>query len=137
MVIPAFHTYLSSQSLHRLRSYKEMARGLGLIPSEVPKMLDVRFRVIVRLADWLCKDDNCVYPFIQDLANRVKSGQVKEPTDTEITILNNYYDNYIECILSASFISDIGVTIIEFLDFFESQKETRIHMRYQKIVQFV
>ena len=45
-----------------------MARGLGLNPSEVPKMLDVRFRVIVRLADWLCKDDACVYPFIQDLA---------------------------------------------------------------------
>ena len=135
--IPAFHTYLSSQSLHRMRSYKEMAHSLGLNPSEVPKMLDVRFRVIVRLADWLVKDDGCVYPFIQDLARRVKNGEVKEPTETEITLLNHYYDNYIECLLSANFISSIGVPIIEFLDYFESQKETRIHTRYQKIVQFV
>lgn len=85
-----------------------MAQSLELNPSEVPKMLDVRFRVIVRLADWLCKDDPCVYPFIQDLAGRVKNKEVKEPTKTEITLLNHYYDNYVECMLSASFISDIG-----------------------------
>ena len=114
-----------------------MADSLGLSPSQVPKMLDVRFRVIVRLADWLCKDDGCVYPFIEDLARRIRTGEVKEPTETEITLLNHYYDNYIECILSASFISDIGVVIINFLDCFENQNETRIHVRYQKIVEFI
>ena len=104
-----------------------MAHSLCLKPCEIPKMMDVRFRVIVKLADWLLKDNECVYPFIKDLAMKVKSGEVKEPTGTEIILLNHYYDNHIECLLSANFISDIGVTIIEFLDFFECQSECRIH----------
>ena len=88
--IPALHSYLSSQSLHRMRSYNEMAQSLVLRPSEVPKMFDVHFRVIVRLTDWLVKDNACVYPFIQDLTRSVKNGQVKEPTETDITLLNHY-----------------------------------------------
>ena len=118
-VIPAFHSYLSSQSLHRMRNYKDMAHSLGLKPSEIPKMIDVRFRVIVKLADWLVKDNDCVYPFIKDLAMKVQSEEFKEPTETEIILLNHYYDNHIECLLLANFIFDIGVNIIEFLDFFE------------------
>ena len=62
-----------------------MAQHLGLSSIEIPKMLEVRFRVIVKLADWLCKDDECVFPFIEDLAVNVKTGEVKEPTETEIT----------------------------------------------------
>lgn len=135
--IPAFHSYLSSQSLHRYRSYKDMAIKLGLNPSEIPKMFEVRFRVIVKLADWLCKNDDCVFPFIEDLAGKVKTGEHKEPTETEIILLNHYYDNHLECILSASFISDIGVPILEFLDFFECQTVTRIQERYSKIVEFI
>ena len=101
-----------------MRGYKEMAKSLGLSPSEIPKMIDVRFRVIVKLADWLVKDDACVYSFIQELARKVQKGEVKEPTETEITLLNHYFDNHIECLLSANIISDIGAIIIEFLDFF-------------------
>ena len=125
--ISAFHSYLSSQSLHRMRNCKEMAHSLGLKPCEIPKMIDVQFRVIVKLADWLVKDNECVYPFIKDLVMKVQSGEVKEPTETEIILLNHYYDNHIECLLSANFISDISVTMIEFLNFFECQSECRIH----------
>ena len=114
-----------------------MAQHLGLSPSKIPKMLEVRFRVIVKLADWLCKDDECVFPFIEELAAKVQAGEVKEPTETEIILLNHYFDSHVECLLSASFLSDIGVPIINFLDFFESQKETRIHLRYSRIVEFV
>ena len=85
---------------------------MGLKVGAVPKMLDVRFRVIVNLTDWVLKDDIGVYGFIDELARKVKDGKIKELTETELLLLNKYYDNYIEFLLSASFISDIGVHII-------------------------
>ena len=60
-----------------------MSSELGLEPSAIPKMLAVRFRVIAKLANWLLRDDECVYAFIEELAERVKSGDTL-PTETEM-----------------------------------------------------
>ena len=76
-----------------------MSDDLGLDPSSIPKMLSVRFRVIQKLANWLLKDDACVYNFIEDLAQKVKSGE-KVPTDTEAILLEHYYGHYILTILT-------------------------------------
>ena len=115
------------------RNYRDMATELGLIPKEVPKMLEVRFKVIVELANWNIQDNGCVYPFIECLAQKVKSGEKKEPTETEIILLNLYYDDYVNFMLSANFISDIGEPILDFFkilwDFFKLDEIKGIEYR--------
>ena len=100
-------------------------------------MLEVRFRVIANLANWIIKNHDGVYEFISSLASMVKENENYDPTETEMTILTHFYDNYIHFMLSAYFISDIGKIIIDFLDYFESQKEVRVHKRYMKIVEYI
>ena len=113
-----------------------MSDDLGLDPSSIPKMLSVRFRVIQKLANWLLKDDACVYNFIEDLAQKVKSGE-KVPTDTEAILLEHYYGHYILTILTASFLSEVSTPIIQFIDFFENQSKSKIHKRHEEMVSFV
>ena len=113
-----------------------MSSELGLEPSAIPKMLAVRFRVIAKLANWLLRDDECVYAFIEDLAERVKSGDTL-PTETEMVLLEHYYGNYVETMLSARFVSDISAPIIAFIDFFENQTKARIHKRVEETVSFL
>ena len=78
-VLPAFHTYLTSQSVHRWHKYIKFSNSLGLRVGFVPKMLDVWFCIIVNLANWVLKDDHSVYGFINELARNVKDGTIKEP----------------------------------------------------------
>ena len=56
----ALRTYLNTGSLHRRRKYEGVCAENGLIPQAIPQMLDVRFRVIVRLAKWMEDDERCL-----------------------------------------------------------------------------
>ena len=113
-----------------------MCEELGQDPSSIPKMLSVRFRVIEKLAKWLVKDDACVFSFIEDLAERVKSGRTV-PTETETILLEHYWGKYIETLLTASFLSEVSTPIIGFIDFFENQTKSRIHKRHEETVSFL
>ena len=56
-----WHSYLSSQSLHRKREYEEACREEGLEPHAIPAMCDTRFRMNIRFAKWMERDDHCLY----------------------------------------------------------------------------
>ena len=113
-----------------------MCEELGLDPSSIPKMLSIRFRVIEKLASWLLKDDACVYAFIEDLAERVKSGRTV-PTDTESVLLEHYWGKYIETLLTASFLAEVSAPIIQFIDFFENQAKSKLHKRHEETISFL
>ena len=113
-----------------------MCDELGLEPSSLPKMLSVRFRVIEKLACWLLKDDACVFAFMEDLVERMKTGRMV-PTETETVLLEHYYGNYIETLLTACFLSEVSAPIIQFIDFFENQSQSRIHKRFEETISFL
>ena len=99
-------------------------------------MIDVRFRVIVRLAKWMEDDKRCIYLFIKHLEEVLKAEPNKEPTETEMTILTEYKCNYFEIRLKNKFILGVSSPLIKFLNFFES-KEVRIHQQFASIVDLV
>ena len=132
----SLRTYLHSGSLHRKRKYEEVCADSGLVPQAVPQMLDVRFRVIVRLAKWMEEDERCIYIFIKQLENSLKENSKREPTDTEMIILQEYKCNYMELRLTNKFILDVSEPLINFLDYFESN-EVRIHQQFGRIVDLV
>ena len=132
----ALRTYLSSGSLHRKRKYEDVCADNGLIPQSVPQMLDVRFRVIIRLAKWMEDDERCIYIFIEQLEQVLKAESNKEPTETEMVILTEYKCNYLELRLTNKFILDVGAPLIKFLNFFEST-EVRVHKQFASIVDLV
>jgi hypothetical protein len=135
-VSTAFQSYINGVSLHRKREYETFCLNLGLQPSKPPKHFDVRFRVINSQAHWLEKDDRCLYLFISELADRVKRGEEKDLTDTQMVLLEKYLGNYYEFRLNTKFLCDISDVIIKFLNTFESRK-VRIHERHQIIVDFL
>ena len=99
-------------------------------------MIDVRFRVIVRLAKWMEDDKRCIYLFIKHLEEVLKAEPNKEPTETEMTILTEYKCNYFEIRLKNKFILGVSSPLIKFLNFFEST-EVRIHQQFASIVDLV
>ena len=132
----SLRTYLSSGSLHRKRKYEDVCSDNGLVPKAIPKMLDVRFRVIVRLAKWMEEDERCIYLFIKQLEKALREDSKKEPTDAEMTILQEYKGNYMELRLTNKFILDVSEPLINFLNYFESN-EVRVHQQFAKIVDLV
>ena len=132
----ALRSYLNTGSLHRRRKYEDVCAENGLIPQAIPQMLDVRFRVIVRLAKWMEDDDRCIYVFIKQLEDVLKAEPNKEPTDTEMTILTEYKCNYLELRLTNKFILDVSGPLIKFLNYFESS-EVRVHQQFASIVDIV
>ena len=69
----ALHSYLNTASLHSKRKYEDVCAENGLILQAVPQMLDVRFRVIVRLAKWMEDDNRCIYLFIKQLEESLRA----------------------------------------------------------------
>ena len=132
----ALRTYLNSASLHRKRKYEDVCAENGLIPQAIPQMIDVRFRVIVRLAKWMEDDERCIYLFIKQLEEFLRAGNNKEPTETEMTILTEYKCNYLEVRLTNKFILDVSAPLIKFLNYFESN-EVRVHQQFASIVDLV
>ena len=50
-------SYILSQSIHRWRNYLEFCSEVGLDPRNPPKMFEVRFRVLPKMAQWMERDD--------------------------------------------------------------------------------
>ena len=132
----ALHSYLNTASLHRKRKYEDVCAENGLIPQAVPQMLDIRFRVIVRLAKWMEDDDRCIYLYIKQLEDSLRAEPNKEPSDTEMTILTEYKSNYLEVRLTNKFILDVSSPLIKFLNIFEST-DVLIHKQFESILDLV
>ena len=84
-------------------------------------MIEVRFRVIVRLSQWMEDDERCIYLFVKKLEQILKTDTTKETTETEITILTEYRNNYLELRLTNKFILDVSAPLI-FSIFLRAQK---------------
>ena len=90
----------------------------------------------VRLSQWMEDDERCIYLFVKKLEQILKTDTKKEPTETEITILTEYRNNYLELRLTNKFILDVSAPLIKFLNFFEST-EVRVHLRFATILDLV
>lgn len=82
-------------------------------------MIEVRFKVTVRLSQWMEDDERCIYLFVKKLEQILKTDTTKETTETEITIWTEYWNNYLELRLTNKFILDVSAPLI-FSIFFES-----------------
>ena len=75
-------------------------------------MIEVRFKVTVRLSQWMEDDERCIYLFVKKLEQILKTDTTKETTETEITILTEYRNNYLELRLTNKFILDVSAPLI-------------------------
>ena len=120
-------SYISSQSLHRWRNYQDFCSEVGIDPRNPPKMFEVRFRVLPKMAQWMERDDQAIYGFLSQLVSDVKSGVKKDPTETEMKLLTLLMSNYIEVRLTNKFLIDVTKPLMKFLDIFEKD-EIKIHI---------
>ena len=139
-VYHALPSYLSSQSLHRFQKYQEFCQEHGLDPRNPPKMIDVRFRVITGLAEWMLKDDEAIYGFLKENLTKEKLLRGKademEGTETQRLLTEHYLENYVEVKLTNLFIVEVSDTLMKFLNTFEKE-ESKLHVRLEKIVKLI
>lgn len=130
-IYPAMFGCLAKHSMHKKREFESLEEWVGGDIKKVPKWLDVRFRVIKRLAEWCESQDRALYLYFSDMKGRVEEGKY-EASETEMIVLENYLENYLEVRLSQCFVLCAGEVFIELINFFESG-ETRIHLMYDKL----
>ena len=135
-VCTSFHSYLNGVSLHRRREYEAFCHNLGLKTSQIPKHFDIRFRTINLEAHWLEKDDRGLYLYMSNLAEKVKCGEKKDPTETEVLLMEKYLGNYVQFRLTTKFLCDVSDFILKFLNTFE-KREPQIHKRHKLLVEFI
>ena len=137
-IVSLFHalpSYISSQSIHRFRSFAETCEKIGFDTSNPPKMFEVRFRVIPLLAEWMEKESRGLYVFIKEQLHDVVRGR-REPTETELVVIKLFLDNYIDTRLTCMFLLDVSQELLSFLDTFEKE-EVKLHLKYEKIVSLI
>ena len=118
------------------RRFKEVSR----VFKESVKCVKIpRFRVIVKLADWFCKDDDCVFLFIDYLAGRAKTGLVQSSShacqDSKIIYLLLYYYLVNKDLRSAETVSGEKLLEVGYQDtqLFLRLKNTWIGENFEKI----
>ena len=122
---------LEKHSTHKSRNYMEMSDKLGFIYKHFPKPIDVRFRYMLLLAQYMESNDRPLYEYYSDMADKAASG--KELSETETIILEIYIQNYLLVRLLNKFLIFAVSPLMKFIDFFES-REIRVQHRYGKMV---
>ena len=130
------HTYLSTSTLHRKREYEEFCQSLGLEPHRIPDFLDVRFRTITSCAEWMEKDDRCLYRWFEKLTKDIKKGTHKDISSSEHFILKEFCSNYLTVRLCNKFIIDVSDPIMTCINHFESE-EPKIFERFDVLADFL
>ena len=134
-VYSTWHSYLSSQLLHRKREYAKTCSEEGLEPHAIPAMCDTRFRMNIRFALWMEKDDCCLYLCSTKLRDNIESGQQKDVTEAETIILKDFLGNYLVVRLTNMFFIDVSDLVLTLLNHFESE-EPIIHKRWDMLSDF-
>ena len=130
------HTHLSTSSLHRLREYEEFCHSQGLEPHKIPDFLDVRFRTITSCANWMEKDDRCLYLWFKKLTQEIKEDKHKDVTQAEQFILKEFSSNYITVRLCNKFILDVSEPILTCINHFECE-EPKVFERFDVLGDFL
>ena len=122
---------LEKHSAKKHREFKEMCEELGHVHRHTPKFIEVRFRYVVLLAEYMEQNDRPLYVYYSNLADQFRKG--KELSETEMMILEIYLKNYLMVRLVNKFLVSVGKPFVEFIDFFES-REVRVQHRFEKML---
>ena len=133
-VYSMWHTYLSSLSLHRKREYEMYCAEAGLETHAIPKMCETRFRMNLRLAEWMEKDDRCLYLCATRLKDDVNNSNKKDVTEAETLILKEFLGNYVIVRLTNKFFLNVSKPVIRLLDYFEAE-DPIIYKRWDMIAE--
>ena len=130
------HTYLSTSSLHRMREYEDFCLSQGQQPHRIPDFLDVRFRTITNCAQWMEKDDRCLYLWFEKLQKEIRTGTHKDITSAEQFILKELCSNYTSVRLDNKLILDVSDPILTCINHFECE-EPKIYERFDVLGDFL
>ena len=119
-----------------MREYEEFCHSQGLEPHRIPDFLDVRFRTITSCADWMEKDDRCLYLWFEKLTKEIKEGKHKDITAAEQVILREFSSNYVAVRLCNKFILDVSAPILTLINHFESE-EPKLFERFDVLGDFL
>lgn len=112
-VFKCIHLNIEKHSQKKNQRFKDINEYLGVEYHHVPKFLDVRFRVVMKLASYMEDNDAPLYAYYTELAKEYKSGKT-ELSETETLILEHYLGNYIQVRLQNKFLLAVCKDIIEF-----------------------
>ena len=126
----SIYANLEKHSIVKNRLFREIGEELGILYKHVPKYIDVRFRYVPLVANYILENDRALYVYYKDYQRQVQNG--KSPSETEKIILDTFLGNYIEVRLTNLFLVEVCQPMIDFIDFFESRK-VRCHLRYPKM----
>ena len=115
------HSNLEKHSLHKNQQLKDVFDEIGKVFKHVPKILDVRFRYVLKLAEYMDKNDRALYLYYTQLREKGKQKEIKL-SETEKMIQELYLDNYIKVLLTNKFLVAVCKPFIQFIDFFESRE---------------
>ena len=123
---------LTNQSFLRRREYERVCNQAGFAPNNIPTMCNTRFRMNIRFAEWMEKDDRCLYLWARNLRDDVESGQMKDVSEAVTTILQEYLCNYLTVRWSNMFFLDVSSPFLEVINHFE-EEEPMIFKRWDVI----
>ena len=131
-IYPAMHACLAKHSMDKKRKFEALEEELGEAIKKVPKFLNVRFRIIHRLAEWAEKQDRALYVNFK----RMKENMLREvytASETEMIVIEKYIGNYLEVRLSQCFILEVDQPIMDLIDKFKSS-QVRVHLIYRSLL---
>ena len=122
---------LEKASVKKSIHYKEVCEELGMIHKHAPKYLEVRFRYTILLAKWCEENDQIIYHYFKEIADRYLTSKVL-PSENEATVIQIYLGDYINTRLCHQFLIEVGEPFLAFIEFFES-KSVRAHLLQPKM----
>ena len=134
-IFKCIHSNLEKHSQKKNRRFRDINEYLGQEYRHVPRFVDVRFRVVMTLVDYLEDNDTSLHAYYTEVADEYKKGD-RELSESETLILEHYLGNYILVRLQNKFLKASCKEIINFIDFFES-RSIRVHQRYTKAAELL
>ena len=127
----ALYPCLEKASVKKSIHYKEVCEELGMIYKHAPKYLEVRFRYTILLAKWCEENDQSIYQYFKEIADRYQTSKVL-PSENEATVIQIYLGDYIKTRLCHQFLIEVGEPFLAFIEFFES-RSVRAHLLQPKM----
>ena len=131
-IYPAMHACLAKHSMDKKRKFEALEEEVGEAIRKVPKFINVRFRIIHRLAEWAEKQDRALYVNFKRMKEDVLR-EVYTASETEMIVIEKFIGNYLEVRLSQCFILEVDKPIMDLIDKFESS-QVRVHMLYRSLL---
>jgi hypothetical protein len=116
----------------RKREYEAFCKERGLAPRAVPSHCETRFRMNIKLCQWMEDDDRGLYQFATKIKDDLESGVKKDITEAEKVILKDFLGDYIVVRLNNKFFLDVAAPVLKLINFFEAE-EPMIFKRWERL----